>query len=374
MDSAESKRDYYDVLGISRGASSDDIRTAYRKLARKYHPDVSKESDAEARFKELSEAYQVLSDQDKRSVYDRYGHAGLNQSEMGSASGFGGFEDIFQDFFGFGGRGPARQGPRRGADLRYDLEISFEEAVFGCSREVELSRQEVCPTCNGSGAEPGTNPIRCSDCNGSGQIRRAQQSLFGNFVNVITCPRCGGIGEVVNTPCSTCHGSRRVEQQRKLSVDIPAGVDDGMRVRLAGEGGAGTYGGPPGNLYVMLHVNPHHYFRRREDDLLLNININIAQAALGDEIMIPTLGQEKTLTIPAGTQTGAVFRVRGEGVVKLRGSGRGDEIVIVNVAVPTDVDEHQRELLLELGKTLGNEITPQSGKNFLDRLRDALGL
>jgi molecular chaperone DnaJ len=239
---------------------------------------------------------------------------------------------------------------------------------------VQLSRMETCPECHGSGAEPGTTPVRCSDCKGAGQIRRAQQSIFGSFVNVATCPRCRGAGEVVSTPCSVCHGTQRVEQSRKLSVDVPAGVDDSMRIRLAGEGEGGQYGGPAGNLYVMLHVKPHAYFQRREDDILLHMNINIAQAGLGDEITVPTLEGEEKLAIAAGTQPGTVARLRGKGVPRLRGSGRGDEIVVLNVAVPTSLDANQRELLAQLGKTLGREVTPQPGKGFFDRVREALGL
>jgi molecular chaperone DnaJ len=377
MDS-QTKRDYYEVLGVSRDASGDEIRRAYRSLARRYHPDVNKNSDAESRFKELSEAYEVLRDQEKRSVYDRYGHAGLERGgfrpgDMGDF-GFGGFADIFEDFFGFGMRGATRVSPHRGADLRYDLEIEFEEAVFGAEREIELSRSETCSHCGGSGAEPGTTPIRCPECGGSGQIRRAQQSIFGSFVNVTACPRCEGRGEVVTTPCSECHGTQRVEVPRHLMVDIPAGVEDGMRIRLAGEGEAGTHGGPAGNLYVVLHVKPHKYFHRRDSDILLTMNINLVQATLGDEIMVPTLEGEEPLVIPAGTQAGTTFRLKGHGVPRLRGSGRGDEVVIVNVTVPTKVTAEQRELLLELGKTLGSEVHPQGQRNVLDRIREALGI
>ena len=369
------KRDYYEVLGVNRDADADQLRSAYRKLAREYHPDVSKAPDAEEQFKEISEAYQVLNDADKRAAYDRYGHAGVDQGGMGAGGfGFPGFEDIFEDFFGFGTRGAARQGPRRGNDLRYDLEIGFEEAVFGCSPELELTRSETCPHCQGSGAEPGTEPIRCPECNGSGQVRRAQQSIFGAFVNVTTCPRCQGRGEIVTSPCSECHGSQRVNRTRKVSVDIPAGVDDGMRVRLAGEGEAGMYGGPAGNLYVMLHVKPHRYFKRQNDDLLINLDINVAQAALGDMIMVPTLGTDKELKIPPGTQTGRVFRLKGEGVARLRGSGRGDELVIVNVKVPDKLSDQQRELFVALGDTLGSEVTPQEERGLFERLKDALGI
>jgi len=377
---ASEKRDYYQVLGIARDADKDTIRSAYRRLARKYHPDVNKDADAEARFKEINEAYQILGDDRRRAVYDRYGHGGLSQEGLGGfggfggASGFGGLNDIFEDFFGFGARAAARPGPRRGADLRYDLEISFKEAVFGCQRKIKVTRLSTCPNCNGIGAEPGTTPTRCPECNGTGQVRRAQQSIFGSFINVSTCPRCGGRGEVVNTPCSVCGGAQRIEQSRELAVEIPPGVDDGTRIRLAGEGESGTYGGPAGHLYVVLRVKPHRFFRRRDDDILLNLNINIAQAALGDEILVPMLDGEQKLTIPAGTQTGATFRLRGKGVPRLRRSGRGDQIVIINVAVPTNLNAEQRELLTTLGKTLGSEVTPQEERTFLDRLRDVLGL
>ena len=372
---AETKRNYYEVLGVARNASQDEIRSAYRRMARECHPDVCKEADAEARFKELNEAYQVLNDADLKARYDRYGHAGLGQGDTSGFGGFGfgGFEDVFGDLFGFGTRTAGRRGPHRGSDLRYDLEISFEEAVFGCEREIQVGRLNTCPTCQGSGAEPGTSPIRCPECNGAGQIRRAQQSIFGSFVNVITCPRCQGTGETVNTPCSTCHGAQRVEQFKGIMVDIPAGVDDGMRVRLAGEGEAGLHGGPAGNLYVILHVKPHRYFRRREHDILLDINVNIAQAALGDEIRVPTLDGDEKLLIPAGTQAGTVLRLKGKGVPRLRASGRGDQIIVVGVSVPTRLDEAQRHLMAELGKTLGREVTPQAEKGFLERLREALG-
>ncbi len=373
---ASEKRDYYETLGIARDASKDDIRAAYRKLARQYHPDVSKEADAEAKFKEINEAYQVLSDDERRARYDRFGHVDMGQGDAGGFGfgGFGGFEDIFEDFFGFGARGAARQGPRRGADLRFDLEIEFEEAIFGCQHEIEVNRAEICPNCKGSGAEPGTAPRRCPECNGSGQIRRSQQSIFGSFVNVTTCPRCGGRGEVITTPCAICKGERRVEQTRKLSIDIPAGVDDGMRIRLSGEGETGLDGGPAGNLYVVLHVKPHKFFQRRDQDILLTLNVNMVQATLGDEIMVPTLEGKEKMTLPAGTQPGAVFHLKGKGVPKLQGSGRGEEIVIINVVVPTKLDAAQKKLLVELGKTLGNEITPQSEKNILERLKDALGM
>lgn len=367
------KRDYYEILGVPRDAGKETIRAAYRRLARQHHPDVNKSPDAEATFKDINEAYQILNDDDKRAMYDRYGHAGLGPGDRGF-SGFGGLGDIFEDFFGFGMRPATRQGPLRGADLRYDMEISFVEAVFGVQREIQITRLEICSTCRGSGAEPGTSPIRCPECGGSGQVRRAQQSIFGAFVSVAICPRCQGRGEVVMTPCSTCHGAGRVEQPRRLSIDVPAGVDDGTRIRLSGEGEAGAMGGPPGNLYVVLHVKPHPHFRRRDHDILLNLNINMVQAALGDEIRVPTIEGEETLEISAGTQTGSVFRLKGKGVPKLQRSGRGDQIVVINVVVPTRLDANQRRLLAELGKTLGSEVTPHPDKGFFDRLKEALGI
>jgi len=374
--SFESKRDYYETLGVPRNASKDDLRSAYRKLARRYHPDVSKESDAEERFKEINEAYQILSDDKLRAQYDRYGHAGVQEQASAGGFGFGfaGFEDIFEDLFGFGSPRGSAQGPRRGADLRYDLEIPFEEAVFGAQHEIVITRLETCPHCNGTGAEPGTSPVRCPECNGSGQVRRTQQSIFGSFVNVATCPRCQGTGEVVTTPCSVCRGSRRSHQERRLMVNIPAGIDDGMRIRLSGEGEHGIYGGPPGNLYVMVHVQPHKFFTRREQDILLNVNINIVQASLGDEIQVPTLEGEETLVVPAGTQAGTVLRLRGRGVPRLNGHGRGDLLVILSVVVPSDLDAEQKELLRQLGKTLGSDVTPQTGRGLLDRVKEALGI
>lgn len=373
---SSAKRDYYEILGVSRSADKDEIRSAYRRLARQHHPDVNKNPDAESKFKEINEAYHVLSDDQKRSMYDRYGHEGINQADM-AGFGFGGFGDlgdIFEEMFGFGTRATGRQGPRRGADLRYDMQISFEEAVFGVEKEVELNRREVCPTCNGSGAEPGTTPVRCPECNGTGQVRRTQQSIFGAFVNVSTCPRCGGAGEIITTPCSTCHGTQTIERSRKLSINVPAGVDDGTRIRITGEGEAGTYGGPAGNLYVVLHVKPHKYFERRENDILLNININISQAALGDQITVPILDGEDKLNIPAGTQTGSVFRLKGAGVPRLNRGGRGDQLVIVNVVIPTNLDANQKHLLAELGKTLGSQTVAQGEKNLFDRLKEALGI
>ncbi len=368
-----SKRDYYDVLGVGRSASQDEIKKAYRGLARQYHPDVNKSPDAEAKFKEINEAHEVLSDQEKRATYDRFGHSGV-QGRWGDFSdfGFGGFSDIFGDIFGFGPRTRSRRAPRRGTDLRYDLTISFEEAVFGCEKELEIPRYETCPRCHGSGAEPGTSPIRCPQCNGTGEVRRTQQSILGSFINVSACPRCQGEGEIINTPCGECRGQKRVRATRTISVKVPAGVDNGTQIRLAGEGEPGVYGGPTGNLYVVLSVKPHRYFRRQDNNVILELAINVAQAALGDEVMVPTVDGEEKLSIPAGTQTGKVFRLRGEGVPYLRRNGRGDQLVIVQVATPTDLSDKQKQLFKDLGKTLGREVIPQEEKGLLEKIVDFL--
>ena len=365
------KRDYYEILGVPRSANQQEIKRAYRRLARQYHPDVSKSPDAEAKFKEINEAYQVLSDQGKRATYDRFGTV-----ETSGFEGFG-FRDpfeIFEEFFGFGfgprTRSARRRTPQRGADLRYDLTVSFEEAVFGCERELEIPRWETCPTCQGSGAEPGTTPIRCPQCNGTGEVRRVQQSIFGSFVQVTTCNRCDGTGEVVTTPCHECRGRKQVQRVKTIAVEIPAGVDDGTQIRLSGEGETGLRGGPPGNLYVVLHVKPHKYFKRQGNNILLELGINVAQAALGDKVGVPTLDGDEPLIIPAGTQTGDTFRLKGNGVPYLRRNGRGDQLITVYVVTPTSLTEEQRELFKKLAKTLGKEVIPQSEKGLFERLKD----
>lgn len=372
------KRDYYEVLGVSRGCSEEDLRKAYRRLARQYHPDVNKEPGAEAAFKEINEAYEVLRDPQRRAAYDRFGHAGVSGSggfADASGFGFGGLGDIFEEFFGFGTRtSAARQGPARGADLRAQVTLTFEEAVFGAEKQIEVTRLETCPNCGGSGAEPGSTPRRCSECNGRGEVRRVQQTLFGSSVYVTTCPRCGGRGEVVNTPCVQCRGEQRVPVTKRLVVTIPAGVDDGTQMRLAGEGEAGLRGGPAGNLYVALKVQSHRYFRRQENDILLDLNISFVQAALGDKIKVPTLEGEETLAIPAGTQTGTAFRLRGKGVPFLRHSGRGDQVVTVHVRTPTNLTAQQKKLLRELGESLGYEVTPQETRSFFEKVKDAFGV
>jgi molecular chaperone DnaJ len=371
------RRDYYDVLGVERSASQRDIKKAYRDKARQYHPDVSDEPDAESRFKEINEAYQVLSDPEKRNAYDRFGHAGLEGGRTNFD--FGGFRDpfeIFEEFFGpgFGFSGGRRRGPRRGSDLRYDLRLTFEEAVFGCEKDIEITRHEVCPECGGSGAEPGSSPSRCSKCNGTGQVRQVQRSILGSFVSVTDCPMCQGEGTVVSEPCSNCGGSKEVRVTRELSVNIPPGVDDGTRIRLAGEGEAGSHGGPRGNLYIVLEVEPHPVFRRRDDDILVEVEINVAQAALGAEIEVPTLEGDERITVEPGTQTDTVLRLADRGVPHVRSNGRGDQLVLLRVAIPEKLSREQKELIQELGETLQSEKVVEKKRGFMDEVRDFLGL
>lgn len=368
-------RDYYEILGVGKNATNDEIKTAFRSMARKYHPDVNKAPDAEAVFKEINEAYTVLSDPEKRAAYDRYGHAGLNG--MGGMPDFTtvDFSDIFEEFFGFGMGGSRRarpNAPRRGADISQTITLTFEEAVFGAEKEIEISRDELCSTCRGSGAEPGTSPARCPTCGGRGEVRQTRQTFLCAMVQVTTCPTCNGTGEVINTPCQTCHGRGLEHKTVKKVVSIPAGVDNGIQIRLSGEGHAGVNGGPNGNLYLEIKVKTHEFFRRKDDDILLDLNINIAQAVLGAEVNVPTIDGTAKLSIPPGTQAGKVFRMKGKGVPNVRGGGRGDQLVIVNVDVPTKLTSQQRELFEQLAKTLGTEVRPQE-KSFLDLLKEVLG-
>jgi molecular chaperone DnaJ len=368
-------RDYYEVLGVSRDATLDEIKAAFRSLARKYHPDVNKSPDAENIFKEINEAYSVLSDPEKRAAYDRYGHAGV--SGMGGMPDFTtiDFADLFEEFFGFGMGGSTRRQrrtPRRGADLHTTVWLEFEEAIFGTEKEIEITRDETCSVCHGSGAEPGTSPSRCPTCGGRGEVRQTRQTFLGSLVQVITCPTCNGSGEVIQTPCHQCRGRGLERRTVRKTVRIPAGVDNGTQIRLAGEGQPGVYGGPNGNLYIEIRVKEHKYFRRKDDDILLDLNINIPQAVLGAEIEVPTVDGKAKLTIPPGTQPGKIFRLKGKGVPHLRGNGRGDQLVIVNVEIPTRLTAEQRELFEKLAKTMGTEPHPQE-KSFLDLLKEVLG-
>ncbi len=371
------QRDYYEVLGIPRNASPEDIKAAFRTLARQFHPDVSQEPNAEERFKEVNEAYAVLSDADKRAAYDRFGHAGV-QNTGGVPDFTVDFGDLFEEFFGgFGGFGRtssrrARNAPRRGADLQYNVDLSFEESIFGVEKEIEITRDEVCETCGGKGAEPGTSPVRCTTCNGTGEVRQVRQTLLGSMVQVSTCPVCNGQGETIVTPCHTCGGRGLVRKNRKKVVSIPAGVDNGNQIRLAGEGQPGENGGPNGNLYLIIRVLSHKYFRRRENDILLDLNVNIAQATLGAEVEVPTVDGPTKLKIPSGIQPGKVLRMRGKGVPHLRGNGRGDQMVVVNVEVPKSLTADQRKLMEQLAESLGSDVRPAE-RGFLDWLKETLG-
>jgi molecular chaperone DnaJ len=371
------QRDYYEVLGLDRNAGADDLKSAFRTLARKFHPDINKEADAEEKFKEINEAYAVLSDPEKRAAYDRYGHAGLNG--MGGMPDFSTIDlsDLFSEFFGFGGmsgsRGrKARNAPRRGQDLGQKLTLTFEEAVFGVEKVLEFERDETCSTCRGTGAEPGTTPSRCSTCEGKGEVRQVRQTFLGSMVQVASCPACNGSGEVIVHPCKVCVGKGLERKIAKKTVSIPAGVDTGTQIRLAGEGQPGQNGGPNGNYYVEMEVKPHAFFTRRENDVLLNLNINVAQAVLGAEIDVPTVDGKVKLRIPSGTQPGKVFTVRGKGIPHLKSSGRGDELVFVNVTIPQKLDETQRKLFEDLAATLGTDVQPQE-RNFIDWLKEAIG-
>jgi molecular chaperone DnaJ len=371
------QRDYYEILGVPRNASNDELKAAFRRLARQYHPDVNKAPDAEERFKEINEAYAVLSDPEKRAAYDRFGHAGVKGAGAPDFTvDFSDFADLFSDLFGFGGFGRSarrtRTMPRRGADLSYRLDLTFEEAIFGAEKEIEITRDEICSTCRGSGAEPGTSPMRCATCNGTGEVRQVRQTILGSMVQVSTCPTCDGVGETIPTPCHTCQGRGLERRTRRKRVTIPAGVDDGTQIRLAGEGQPGINGGPNGNLYITIRVLPHKFFRRRENDILLDLSINVAQAALGAEVEVPTVDGSTRLKIPPGTQPGKVIRLRGKGVPYLRGNGRGDQLVIINVEVPTRLTPEQRQLFEQLAKSLESEARPQE-RSFLDWLKETLG-
>ncbi|MCF3941813.1 molecular chaperone DnaJ [Oceanobacillus alkalisoli] len=369
-----SKRDYYDVLGIDKGASKDEIKKAYRKLARKYHPDVNKESDAEEKFKEAKEAYEVLNDDTKRAQYDQFGHAGATGQGFGgfgNAQDFGGFGDIFDMFFGGGGRSRDPNAPRQGADLQYTVTLEFEEAIFGKELDITIPREEECNTCHGSGAKPGTTPETCSHCHGSGQLNQEQNTPFGRVVNRRVCHYCNGTGKIIRDKCSTCHGDGRVKKSRKIHITIPAGIDEGQQIRVAGKGEDGINGGPPGDLYVVVRVKSHDYFEREGDHIFCELPLTFTQAALGDEVEVPTVHGKIKLKIPAGTQTGKTFRLRGKGVTNVRGRGQGDQHIQVRIVTPTKLTEKQKELLREFNEIGGNDSTEEQDTNFFQRFKKA---
>jgi len=347
------QRDYYEILGVPRNATDEELKKAYRKLAFKYHPDHNHDDGAEGRFKEINEAYEVLSDADKRAAYNLYGHDGANGffARGFEGFGFGGFGDIFDAFFG-GATTAARQAPQRGADLHYQLTISLEEAAFGCEKGVDITRTETCSTCHGIGSKPGSQPSQCPNCNGTGQVRRVQRSLFGRFINTTTCNLCHGEGRIITEPCPQCRGAGQEKHKRHIAVGVPPGVEDGSQIRLRGEGEAGLRGGSPGNLYVSLSVAEHGLFTRDGANIFYDLPINFAQAALGAEVEVPTLYGKTKLNIPAGSQTGKVFRLKDKGIPHLHRRGHGDQLVRLFVATPESLTKEQRQLFQELANTL----------------------
>ncbi len=359
------KRDYYEILNVTRNATEDELKASYRKLALKYHPDRNPgDKQAEEKFKEAAEAYEVLRDSEKRGIYDRFGHQGLEGTGF---SGFGGFDDIFssfsdifEDFFGFGTRRRSRSRAQRGADLRYDLSLTFMQAAFGTEAEIEIEKMELCPECNGSGSEPGTQPETCSYCGGMGQVSRSQ----GFFTVRTTCPTCRGNGQTIPHPCAKCRGTGHVMVNKTVSVKIPAGVDNGSRLRLNSEGEAGTYGGPPGDLYVFIHVEPHEFFTRKDNDVICRVPISFIQATLGDKITVPTLNGNKKLEIPKGTQPGDIFYFHGEGIPSLRNGKRGDQIIQVDLRTPTNISKKQEALLREFADLESKKLSTKL-KNIL---------
>ena len=380
----EQKRDYYEVLGVSKGTSDDEIKKAYRKLAKKYHPDMNPgDKEAEAKFKEVNEAYSILSDSEKRARYDQFGHAGVdpNYGAGGPGGGFGGFDmgdidlgDIFGSFFGggFGGFGGSassrRNGPQKGESLRASLTISFEEAAFGCEKEINLNRTEECEACHGSGAEPGTTAETCPDCRGTGVVRVQQRTGGFAFSSTAPCSRCRGTGKIIHTPCKACGGSGSVKKTKRVTVSIPAGIDDGQAISLRGQGNAGKNGGPAGDLIVAVHVKPHPQFHRDGTTVLYEQPVTFYQAVMGAELEIPTIDGKVKYNLPAGTQTGTTFRLRGKGIPELRGRGRGDQYVTVRVQVPTSLNGEQKEALRAFAEAMGEDVPEESGlKGFFDK-------
>lgn len=371
-----SKRDYYEILGVSKDASKDEIKKAFRQLARKYHPDVNKSPGAAEKFKEVKDAYEVLSNPEKKANYDQYGEADPNQGFGGQGFGgqgfggsdFGGFGDIFDQIFNGGSRRRDPNAPRQGSDLQYEMSITFEEAAFGKTTEIRIPKEETCTTCHGTGAQPGTKPESCPHCHGTGQLNTEQNTPFGRIVNRRVCPYCHGTGKVVKSPCHTCGGSGRVKINKKIEVKIPAGIDDGQQIRLSGQGEAGVNGGPSGDLYIVFTVKPHKFYRRSGDNVFLEVPLSFAQVALGDEIEVPTLYGKVKLRIPAGTQTGTKFRLKGKGIKNVRGYGQGDEHVTVKVITPKHLSEEEKMLFRKLSSLSGGSANPEN-ESIFDRMK-----
>lgn len=366
-----SKRDYYEVLGLSKGAGKDEIKKAYRKLSKQYHPDINKEPGADEKFKEIAEAYEVLSDEQKRARYDQFGHedpqAGFGGGGF-NGGGFGGFEDIFSSFFGSGGRRQDPNAPRKGDDLQFRMNIDFEEAVFGKETEIEIPKEEDCETCNGTGAKPGTTPQTCSHCKGTGEINQAVDTPFGRMMNRRTCPSCRGAGKIIVDKCTTCRGAGKVQKTKKIKINIPAGVDDGQQLRVSGQGEPGINGGPAGDLYIVFNVRNHELFERDGDDIYYELKLTFPQAALGDEIEVPTVHGKVKLKIPAGTQSGAQFRIKDKGVKNVHGYGMGHQYVIVKVMTPTKLTEKQKQLLRDFAE-LSGDIPEEQGSSLFDKIK-----
>lgn len=379
------KRDYYEVLGVQKSASEGDIKKAFRKLAREYHPDVSDLPDAAEKFKEINEAYAVLSDSEKRAAYDRFGHQAFNGAGgYDPFAGMADLSDIFAEIFGggFRTRRGGRQAPRRGQDIVYRLTINFEEAIFGTQKDISYPQTVICPTCDGNRAEPGTSTETCPTCNGSGEERVVRNTFLGQMVNIATCSTCHGTGQIVPTPCHECNGNGQIRSTRELTVNIPAGVDTGTQIRISGEGELGAFGGQPGSLLIAVTVRDHEYFRRNQDDLLIKVQLNVAQAALGHRVDVPILTEEgenvHAVDVPPGTQTGEVFTLKGLGVPRLRRdgthSGAGNLEVMIEVAVPISLTAEQRDLFEKLGATLGEPIIPPAHeRGFFDKVIGWLG-
>ena len=385
------KRDLYEVLGVSKDASDADIKRAYRKLSKQYHPDINKEAGAEEKFKEIAEAYEILSDSQKRAAYDQYGHASYDPNSGFSGGGFGGgfegfggfgsqgfsgsytggFEDIFDTFFGGGSgrRGNRANMPRQGADLQYVMDLTFEEAIFGKEEVIHYHRNAECETCHGTGAKPGTDPVTCSKCHGAGVINVERATPFGRMMSQTTCDVCGGTGQEIKEKCETCHGHKHVEETHKVKVKVPAGVENGNQMPLRGQGEAGENGGPYGDLYVIFRVGKSDTFEREGADIFYELPINFAQAALGDEVDVPTVHGKVKLKVPAGTQSGTVLRLRGKGAPRLRGSGMGDQHVTVRVVTPKHLTDKQREAMQIFGKEAGTHVEGEG--NFFDKMKDA---
>ncbi|OQB15566.1 MAG: Chaperone protein DnaJ [Firmicutes bacterium ADurb.Bin193] len=376
------KRDYYEVLGVSRGASDDEIKKSYRRLAKKYHPDLNPgDKAAEAKFKEINEAYAVLSDPEKKSRYDQFGHAGTDENFGSGFGGFGGFGsgfdvdlgDIFGSFFGGSTRSSYRKGPVRGRDLSENISLTFEEAAFGVEKTINVSRYEKCEKCGGSGAKEGTRPKTCPTCNGSGQIRQQQRTILGSFATVTTCTTCGGEGTVIEQRCESCGGRTQVRKTRKINVKIPPGIDHGQTITLRGEGDHGKKGGPAGDVYLHVTVKKHSVFMRNGYDVYMDLPISFVEAALGAEVDVPTIYGNVKLKIPEGTQSETNFRIKGKGITRLGGGGVGDQYVRVTVNVPKNLTDKQREILRSFGETLGLH-TSRDRKRFIDKVKDNFGI